>query len=301
MIELSSLIGKSVISLSSSDICGVINDVYFDRPCKKIAYFFIASNEQNTYLLPFEAAQNISDAVVINDESALISPADADLTDFCESMLEKPAYTLNGALKGLTADILINSTGKVAKILTQDDEIIPSAIASVGDVIFVKSAPAIKTKQRRTRMPKPENDYPVYILEQNDATATIPQTQTVSIRSEAIANAPTAEALELKNPQPPVALTTDTREPVLSHGAFELLLDGSAAYSYDEDAHTPTRVICDYEFLLGRKLGADLCTYTGELIAKKDTAVTGIIVEKARRAGKLVELTLNSVKPAVSK
>ncbi len=87
------------------------------------------------------------------------------------------------------------------------------------------------------------------------------------------------------------------KEPVLSNGAFEMLLEGSRAYSYDDDARTPTRVICDYEFLLGRTLGADLCTYTGELIAKQNSTVTDAIVDKARRAGKLVELTLNSIKP----
>lgn len=98
------------------------------------------------------------------------------------------------------------------------------------------------------------------------------------------------------SPKPPISMSADSREPVLTNGAFQMILDGSAAYSYDEDAHTPTRVICDYEFLLGRTLGADLRTYTGEIIAAKGSAVTDETVDRARRAGKLVELTLNSVK-----
>ena len=75
-----------------------------------------------------------------------------------------------------------------------------------------------------------------------------------------------------------------------------LLLDGTLPATAEPDAHTPTRIICDYEFLLGRTLGADLNTYGGQLIAPKGSEVTAATVEKARYAGKLVELTLNSVK-----
>ena len=118
--------------------------------------------------------------------------------------------------------------------------------------------------------------------------ATMPTNSAVEVIAKSVVEVPT---------KPVVALSTDKREPVLSNGAFQVILDGSEAYSYDNDARTPTRIICDYEFLLGRTLGADLRTYTGELIANEGSVVTDMIVDKARRAGKLVELTLNSVKP----
>ena len=57
---------------------------------------------------------------------------------------------------------------------------------------------------------------------------------------------------------------------------------------------SPTRIISDYNFLLGRMLDDDLLSYDGRLIAYKNTRVTVDVVEKARLAGKLLELTLNS-------
>ena len=154
----------------------------------------------------------------------------------------------------------------------------PSAIISVGNVILQKGA--VKSKTKKTVIPRPSEERPVYIL--NDAKKVLEIEKTILDGSMPI-------------PMPPKQETE--KEPVLSNGAFEMLLEGSRAYSYDDDARTPTRVICDYEFLLGRTLGADLCTYTGELIAKQNSTVTDAIVDKARRAGKLVELTLNSIKP----
>ncbi len=302
MIQLSSLLKKPVISVSTSDVCGEIKDVYFDKMCKKIAYFYIENAQALSCFLPFESAQYISDAIVIEDKIQLIPTADIDLTELCANMYGKPVYTLNGIFKGMTTDVIAYETGKVSKLQTQDEDIIPSSVASIGDVIFIKSTAKPSQKQKKNKIPKPEKDYPVYILEEteNKEINNAPQAGTpVILHTPVAVNAAIDVNAEFQTPQPPVSLTSDVREPVLSHGAFELLLDGSAAYSYDEDAHTPTRVICDYEFLLGRTLGADLCTYTGELIAKKDSAVTGAIVEKARRAGKLVELTLNSVKPAI--
>ncbi len=58
--------------------------------------------------------------------------------------------------------------------------------------------------------------------------------------------------------------------------------------------HNPYRIICDYDFLLGRELQQDLSTYMGEIIAPKGSLVTDGLVEQARLCGKLVELTLNS-------
>ena len=64
--------------------------------------------------------------------------------------------------------------------------------------------------------------------------------------------------------------------------------------SADNGDFTPHRIIADYNFLLGRTLQDDLLSYTGETLARKNSAVTVDMVELARRHGKLIELTLNS-------
>lgn len=268
-------------------------------------------------LLPLSEAQSVTDAVIIADEIKLIYPADTDMTALCGGLLDMPVYTQAGNLKGNISDIFFAPSGKVVKLTTDYGEFTPPAIASIGDVMFLKGAIKAKApaKKRSVTIPRPEKDYPVQILDdsqnaQTDITeastpaftATSPSesgkaTITLPITDSLLQPAANISAITTVSAKPPISLSSDAREPVLSNGAFQMILDGSAAYSYDEDSHTPTRVICDYEFLLGRTLGADLRTYTGEMIATSGSAVTDTIVEKARRAGKLVELTLNSVKP----
>jgi len=279
MSRLSAVIGKPVLNIATTCIIGKVTDVYFDENLKKAVYFCIEIFPENKpMLLEYTEAQSILDAVVVADDVKLTSIQDADITALRTSVMGMPVYAPNGADKGKIKDIIITLAGKITKLQTTTSEFTPSAIISVGNVILQKGA--VKSKTKKTVIPRPAEERPVYIL--NDAKKVLEIEKTILDGSMPI-------------PMPPKQETE--KEPVLSNGAFEMLLEGSRAYSYDDDARTPTRVICDYEFLLGRTLGADLCTYTGELIAKQNSTVTDAIVDKARRAGKLVELTLNSIKP----
>lgn len=279
MSRLSAVIGKPVLNIATTCIIGKVTDVYFDENLKKAVYFCIEIFPENKpMLLEYTEAQSILDAVVVADDVKLTSIQDADITALRTSVMGMPVYAPNGADKGKIKDIIITLAGKITKLQTTTSEFTPSATISVGNVILQKGA--VKSKTKKTVIPRPAEERPVYIL--NDAKKVLEIEKTILDGSMPI-------------PMPPKQETE--KEPVLSNGAFEMLLEGSRAYSYDDDARTPTRVICDYEFLLGRTLGADLCTYTGELIAKQNSTVTDTIVDKARRAGKLVELTLNSIKP----
>lgn len=279
MSRLSAVIGKPVLNIATTCIIGKVTDVYFDENLKKAVYFCIEIFPENKpMLLEYTEAQSILDAVVVADDVKLTSIQDADLTALRTSVMGMPVYAPNGADKGKIKDIIITLAGKITKLQTTTSEFTPSAIISVGNVILQKGA--VKSKTKKTVIPRPAEERPVYIL--NDAKKVLEIEKTILDGSMPI-------------PMPPKQETE--KEPVLSNGAFEMLLEGSRAYSYNDDARTPTRVICDYEFLLGRTLGADLCTYTGELIAKQNSIVTDTVVDKARRAGKLVELTLNSIKP----
>ncbi|MCM1305842.1 MAG: hypothetical protein NC037_02760 [Bacteroides sp.] len=314
MSQLSALIGKSVLNISTSCIIGKVTDVYFDEYLKTAAYFCI-DTQSAKYLLEFAEAQSILDAVVIADDVKFISPLDVDISTLHGELMDMPVYTPSGADKGKITDIFIFSNGKVSKLQTATNEFTPASVLSIGNVIIQKGAS--KSRARKVSIPRPDQDYPVYVLNDTKkvleieksilagnpqipsvpATLTVPTEQTPSLPAEK--SVPSKETASPKAASPSVTKihTLSKKEPVLSNGAFEMLLDGSSAYSYDEDARTPTRVICDYEFLLGRTLGADLTTYTGELIARKNSVVTDTVVNKARKAGKLVELTLNSVKP----
>lgn len=242
MSRLSAVIGKPVLNIATTCIIGKVTDVYFDENLKKAVYFCIEIFPENKpMLLEYTEAQSILDAVVVADDVKLTSIQDADVTALRTSVMGMPVYAPNGADKGKIKDIIITLAGKITKLQTTTSEFTPSAIISVGNVILQKGA--VKSKTKKTVIPRPAEERPVYIL--NDAKKVLEIEKTILDGSMPI-------------PMPPKQETE--KEPVLSNGAFEMLLEGSRAYSYDDDARTPTRVICDYEFLLGRTLGADLCT-----------------------------------------
>lgn len=64
------------------------------------------------------------------------------------------------------------------------------------------------------------------------------------------------------------------------------------APSVEDDGRTPARIISDYSFLLGRMLSGNLTSYTGTILAQTGAIVDDDLVEKARLAGKLVDLVL---------
>jgi|GEM_PF-4135323 len=63
--------------------------------------------------------------------------------------------------------------------------------------------------------------------------------------------------------------------------------------SRPEKPEPPSKIIYGYEFLLGRKVSKDVY-HQGTLIADKGKEIDVATVEKAGKAGKLVELTVNS-------
>ncbi len=66
--------------------------------------------------------------------------------------------------------------------------------------------------------------------------------------------------------------------------------------SEDNTTAYPRKVVTDYSFLLGRKVTKNILTKDYKLLFVVGDTVTGEVVEKARNAGKLVELTVNSIK-----
>lgn len=63
-----------------------------------------------------------------------------------------------------------------------------------------------------------------------------------------------------------------------------------------EKITAPKRVVSDYSFLLGRKVIKDIPSKNMAILVKAGDTVTVDVVEKARKHGKLVELTVNSKK-----
>ncbi len=247
--KLTDCIGKCVLNKNTGCIKGEIINAYFDEFLRNIAYFVIKND--NEFLLPFDKIIAFNDVAVIDGD---LSPAESsDLSNLKGNAIGAKVYDENGVFKGMIDDVNIATSGKVTSLLIGKEFLSPSVIQVFGEVAILK-------KQKRRVMPRPEKDYTVTILAEENAE-----------------NKPQINAKSSEN------------EPILLKDVMKGIDISPVAAD-----HTPPRVIADYNFLLGRILVHDLVSYTGEIIATKNTPVTTAIVEKARALGKLVDLTLNS-------
>ncbi len=264
-------------------------------------------------LIPFDDVLSFKDAIVVQNSVNFKSAQDIDFTAFTAGIMDMPIYTQAGVLKGNVSEIEFSQSGKVSKICTETEQFSPSAILSAGNAIILKGAPKTP-KAKPAKIPRPSVET-LAVIETDNLSAQN-DTAKVNIARDIFVGAQNDNSDCTGNDMPNTQITeTDAKpdyimqnailhtappavfvsgnSPLFTKDAFDAIVGEESEY---EDTHTPTRVICDYEFLLGRVLGQDLYTYANVPIAKKGDIVTDELVSKARIAGKLVELTLNSIK-----
>lgn len=286
MLRLSDILHADVICKSDSSLTGKVEDVYFDEFCGKIVYFDI-SRADGRMLLPFSAAASVADAVVTEDSLALTSPGDADLTVLRSALIGRKIYTANGKSRGAVTDVLFSAKGRVASVVADGTAYSPASFRAFGDVLILKDAVGAKRKTRKPPFPKAEKDYPVSIL--SAAPPSPPDTRAAADdRSAAVF--PVGAGAAAARPSADIRAAGDEGDrPVYvsdAAGGIDVIFGG--------ESFTPYRVIADYNFLLGRTLADDLVSYSGETLARRGERVSVETVEKARRHGKLMDLTLSS-------
>lgn len=285
MLRLSDILHADVICKSDSSLTGKVEDVYFDEFCGKIVYFDI-SRADGRMLLPFSAAASVADAVVTEDSLALTSPGDADLTVLRSALIGRKIYTANGKSRGTVTDVLFSAKGRVASVVADGTAYSPASFRAFGDVLILKDAVGAKRKTRKPSFPKAEKDYPVSIL--SAAPPSPPDTRAAADdRSAAVF--PVGAGAAAARPSADIRAADDGERPVYvsdAAGGIDVIFGG--------ESFTPYRVIADYNFLLGRTLADDLVSYSGETLARRGERVSVETVEKARRHGKLMDLTLSS-------
>lgn len=286
MLRLSDILHADVICKSDSSLTGKVEDVYFDEFCGKIVYFDI-SRADGRMLLPFSAAASVADAVVTEDSLALTSPGDADLTVLRSALIGRKIYTANGKSRGAVADVLFSAKGRVASVVADGTAYSPASFRAFGDVLILKDAVGAKRKTRKPSFPKAEKDYPVNIL---SAAPSSPADTRAAADDRSAAVFPVGAGAAAARPSADIRAADDEGDrPVYvsdAAGGIDVIFGG--------ESFTPYRVIADYNFLLGRTLADDLVSYSGETLARRGERVSVETVEKARRHGKLMDLTLSS-------
>ena len=152
MANFSDVLDAKVISKADCSVCGIVRDAYFDEKCKNIAYFILDSDGAER-LLPIEEVVSFSDALMIADNLALISPYDIDRTAYMKQPVGKEVFTRGGKLKGCVRDVVFSAKGKVNSLLVDDTVCSPGRFESFGDVILL--AGDTPARKRRKLFPCP--------------------------------------------------------------------------------------------------------------------------------------------------
>ena len=296
MVELSSLLFKPVIERDTSNVVGRIKNAYFSQGCTTIAYFVVSSCKQGCdALLPIADVLCFADAIVVQNDANVRCIDDVDFTLFSNGIIGMEVYTQNGILKGKIQKVEFAKGGKVSKLCTENEQFTPQNVACVGDVILLKSAKQGKAK--KPVIPRPEKETTVLALKENkkkqitdlsDESVPLLQNET----EKTVSGSPQVDVdfAPIRLANAPMAIKATADSPYFSSNALKML----DAPSTEEDGRTPTPIISDYSFLLGRVLAGNLTAYTGAIIAKEGTIVDDALVEKSRRYSKLVDLVLMS-------
>lgn len=306
--KLSETLNRDVVCKADSSLIGSTADVYFDGNCRNIVYFDVACAGGKT-LLPFSAVASVADALMTDDELALTSRGDADLSPLVSSPIGKKVYTGTGRFKGAVSDVVFSAKGRVSAIVADGVSYSPSSFRAFGDVWLLKDSASGRRNTPKVPFPKAKSDYKATIL--GDSEAAPPRTAKPADAEKAAdaadGKSPTGAAAEEDGrpvffstvqadirPDSPAAL--DVRPAEEENETHVYLRDaaGRPEVIFGDDGFTPHRVIADYNFLLGRTLADDLFSYSGEKLASRGMRVTVDLVETARRHGKLMELTLSS-------
>lgn len=179
---------------------------------------------------------------------------------------------------------------KTSPVPTSATEPVPTSAPEPAPTLTpATDTPSVKSAQSETTTVSNASET-AFAYESAPATPVSAPAATASTKSAATVIVPTADKKETPAPLDNVSADNPTDyNPVYPRDAA-----GEINVLFNQDDFTPHRIIADYNFLLGRVLQEDLRSYVGEKLASKGERVTVELVEKSRRHGKLIELTLNS-------
>lgn len=179
---------------------------------------------------------------------------------------------------------------KTSSVPTSATEPVPTSVPEPAPTLTpATDTPSVKSAQSETTTVSNASET-AFAYESAPATPVSAPAATASTKSAATVIVPTADKKETPAPLDNVSADNPTDyNPVYPRDAA-----GEINVLFNQDDFTPHRIIADYNFLLGRVLQEDLRSYVGEKLASKGERVTVELVEKSRRHGKLIELTLNS-------
>lgn len=254
------ILGLPVISIMEGKELGLVKDLLINATSGLVAALVIDDGKWylGAKLLPYGAIAGIGeDAVTIDSTNHVISISNApELETLLVSnvkVIGTKVITKNGRIQGKVTEMIIDSDGKIAACEIEE---------STGETVHIPAQRIVTYGKDVLIITETAN-------EQNLAAATAR-----SIVTEAVQHVPVAPVAALVSPTTP-ATSVATTSPDASD---------DSARKFDEKHR---------KYLLGKKATRRIETDNGMIIVEQGGEITEEVLQKAKLAGKFVELSMS--------
>lgn len=276
MPKLSYLFNKKIIAVCEGKFLGTCCGFLIRKSGFKTAYILFRSESVPSFTaaVPFKKVKDFGfDCLVTASAADALPCEEIDSDAFFRASPFCPVYLDNGKHAGFLSEIETDENFYVTNITAGNTVYSPKDLSSMSAELAV-ICECKPFKRKKARFSTDEN-YKVSLL-------SAPRKHRSEQKRENTRNS---------DAPPSVPLAPDGLAPVLPDGEELSEADSDEIY---KDEHTPMRLISDYRFLLGRLIVSDITDSNKKVIIPKGDVITAKTVNKARKYGRLVELTLNS-------
>lgn len=295
------ILGLPVISITEGRELGMSKTLLIDAKNGAVAAITIEDDDwyRGVKLIPYDSVIAVgADAITITNSENILTLEDAvdfeNLLDENVRIIGTKAITKAGTIQGSVSEIYIGDNGKIVQCEISDpqgnflDNISAEQISIFGKQVTVIDSGSVASVPATPSMPAAEAPAPAIEAAPSFEAAPEPAADFTP----EIAPEPTAEP-EMSSAEPMPDVPTETvAEPAAETPTPEPAPEASpddaaekAAAKATEDRHR--------RFLLNKKASRRITTDTGVVIVEAGGDITEEVLQKAKLANKIIELSMN--------
>ena len=295
------ILGLPVISITEGRELGMSKTLLIDAKNGAVAAITIEDDDwyRGVKLIPYDSVIAVgADAITITNSENILTLEDAvdfeNLLDENVRIIGTKAITKAGTIQGSVSEIYIGDNGKIVQCEISDpqgnflDNISAEQISIFGKQVTVIDSGSVASVPAMPEMPAAEAPAPAIEVAPSFEAAPEPAADFTP----EIAPEPTAEP-EMSSAEPMPEVPTETiAEPAAESPTPEPAPEASpddaaekAAAKATEDRHR--------RFLLNKKASRRITTDTGVVIVEAGGDITEEVLQKAKLANKIIELSMN--------
>ena len=299
------ILGLPVISITEGRELGMSKTLLIDAKNGAVAAITIEDDDwyRGVKLIPFESVIAVgADAITITNSENILTLEDAvdfeNLLDENVRIIGTKAITKGGTIQGSVSEIYIGDDGKVVQCEISDpkgnflDNISAEQISIFGKQVTVIDSASV-TAPATPAAPAPEMPAPSY-----DAAPAVEETPAPEPVAEPAPAEPSAAEAAETEPMPTESMTDSMNaapaEPT-PEPAAESTEEPAAESSEDAAEKAAAKATEDRHrrFLLNKKASRRITTDTGVVIVEAGGDITEEVLQKAKLANKIIELSMN--------